>query len=193
MNTGPNPSIPRRRPWRWLLLGSLAFLLLAAGGAYQLLTLHGGAAALQRELLQDTDDSITRVQLSLEGPVLSLLRFGLNFADLPVDARDALKSVRRVSVGVYETEGEPPRATVMQRADTAMARRGYTRLVGVADGEDTVLVYAPADTADDEIEVCVAACERGQVVIASVRLDAEPLATLVQRNLAKATAGRLEF
>lgn len=193
MNTGPSASPPRRHPWRWLLLGSLAFLLLAAGGAYQLLALHGGAAALRREVLQDTGDSITRVQLSLEGPVLSLLRFGLSFASLPADARDALQSVRRVSVGVYATEGEPPRATVIQRTDTAMARRGYTRLVGVADGEDTVLVYAPEDAGEGEIEVCVAACERGHVVIASVQLDAEPLATLVQRNLTKATTGRLEF
>ncbi len=193
MNTGPTSSIPRRHPWRWLLLGSLAFLLLAAGGAYQILSLRGEAAALRRELLQDTDDSITRVQLSLEGPVLSLLRFGLSFASLPADARDALESVRRVSVGVYETEGEPPRATVIQRTDTAMARRGYTRLVGVADGEDTVLVYAPEVADEGDLEVCVAACERSQVVIASVRLEAEPLANLVQRHLAKAGAGKLEL
>lgn len=193
MNTGPTSSIPRRHPWRWLLLGSLAFLLLAAGGAYQILSLRGEAAALRQELLQDTDDSITRVQLSLEGPVLSLLRFGLSFASLPADARDALKSVRRVSVGVYETEGEPPRATVIQRTDTAMARRGYTRLVGVADGEDTVLVYAPEVADEGDLEVCVAACERGQVVIASVQLDAEPLATLVQRNLTKASKGTLDL
>ncbi len=193
MNAEPTTSPQRRHPWRWLILSSLAFLLLAAGGAYQLLTLNGGAAALRRELMQDTGDSITRVQLSLEGPVLSLLRFGLSFASLPQDARDALKSVRRVSVGVYETEGDAPRAVLIQRTDTAMARRGYTRLVGVADGKDTVLVYAPEDTGDDELEVCVAACERGQIVIASVRLDAEPLAALVQRNLAKAGAGKLEL
>jgi hypothetical protein len=193
MNREPTTSPPRRHPWRWLLLGSLAFLLLAAGGAYQLLTLNGGAAALRRELMPDAGDSITRVQLSLDGPVLSLLRFGLSFANLPTDARDAIKSVRRVSVGVYENVSAAPRATVLQRADAAMARRGYTRLVGVADGEDTVLVYAPEDAGDDEIEVCVAACERGQIVIASVRLDAEPLAALVQRNLAKATAGKLEL
>lgn len=193
MNAEPTTTPSRRHPWRWLLLSSVAFLLLAAGGAYQLLTLSGGAAALRRELMQDGGDSITRVQLSLDGPVLSLLRFGLSFASLPTDARDALKSVRRVSVGVYETAADAPRANAIQRTDTAMARRGYTRLVGVADGQDTVLVYAPEETGEDEIEVCVAACERGQIVIASVRLDAEPLAALVQRNLAKATAGKLEL
>ncbi len=193
MNSEPTTSPPRRHPWRWLILASVAFLLLAAGGAYQLLTLDGGAAALRRELMQDTGDSITRVQLSLEGPVLSLLRFGLSFASLPEDARDALKSVRRVSVGVYETKGAAPRPTMIQQADGAMARRGYTRLVGVADGDDTVLVYAPKDADDDEIEVCVAACERGQIVIASVRLDADPLAALVQRHLAKAGSGKWEL
>jgi len=193
MNTEPKISTLRRHPWRWLLLGSLAFFLLAAGGAYQLLTLNSGAAALRRELMQDAGHSTTRVQLSLDGPVLGLLRFGLSFASLPSDARDALKAVRRVSVGVYETTGDAPRATVIQRTDAVMARRGYTRLVGVADGEDTVLVYAPEAMDEDELEVCVAACEHGQIVIASVRLDAEPLAALVQRNLAKATQGKLEL
>ena len=193
MNTESTSPTQRRHPWRWLFLGSLAFLLLAAGGAYQLLTLNSGAAALRRELMQDAGDSITRVQLSLDGPVLSLLRFGLSFASLPTDARDALKAVRRVSVGVYETTGDAPRGTVFQRSDAVMARRGYTRLVGVADGEDTVLIYAPADTDEDELEVCVAACDNGQIVIASVRLNAEPLAALVQRNVAMAAQGKLEL
>lgn len=193
MNSEIPAPVARRHPWRWLLLGSLAFLLLAAGGAYQLLSLHGGAAALRRELMQDGGGALTRVQLTLDGPVLSLLRFGLRFADLPADATDALKAVRRVSVGVYKTANLSSRVTAIERTDAAMARRGYTRLVGVADGEDTVLVYAPADAAEDELEVCVAACERNQLVIASVRLDAEPLAALVQRNLAKASKGPLDL
>lgn len=193
MNSAIPAPVARRHPWRWLFLGSLAFLLLAAGGAYQLLSLHGGAAALRRELMQDGGGALARVQLTLDGPVLSLLRFGLRFADLPADATDALKAVRRVSVGVYETENLSSRVTAIERTDAAMARRGYTRLVGVADGEDTVLVYAPADAAEDELEVCVAACERNQLVIASVRLDAEPLAALVQRNLAKASKGPLDL
>lgn len=186
MNTASPSPTPRRRLCRGLLLGAVAFLLLAAGGAYQLLTLSGGAAALRRELMQDAGNSITRVQLSLDGPVLSLLRFGLSFADLPADVRDALKTVRRVSVGVYSTERPAPKVTLLERADAAMARRGYTRLVGVVDGADTVLVYAPADAGEEEIEVCVAVCEPDQTVIASARLGAAPLAALVQRNIAKA-------
>lgn len=185
MNTASPSPTPRRRLCRGLILGAVAFLLLAAGGAYQLLTLSGGASALRRELMQEAGNSITQVQLSLDGPVLSLLRFGLSFADLPADARDALKAVRRVSVGVYSTKDPAPRAALFERADAAMARRGYTRLVGVVDGADTVLVYAPADAGEDEIEVCVAVCEPSQIVIASARVDAAPLATLAQRYIAK--------
>jgi len=193
MKPASDTPAPRRHLGRWLFLGSLVFLLLAAGGAYQLLTLSGGANTLRREMMPVAGDSITRVQLSLEGPVLSLLRFGLSFAALPADARDALKAVRHVSVGVYETATPAPRASVMARTDQAMARRGYTRLVGVVDGKDTVLIYAPANAGEDELEVCIAACERGQIVIASVRLDAAPLATLIERNLAKAGARKLEL
>ncbi len=76
----------------------------------------------------------------------------------------------------------------MNRTDESMRRRGWTRIVGVAEKSATVLIYAPAG--DDEPErICIAVAGPREVVVVSARLHAAALQELVQ----SVTRDRLRF
>ena len=64
-----------------------------------------------------------------------------------------------------------------------MARRGWTRLVGVVDHQDTVLVYASDQPDSDRpIDLCVAVVNGKELVVVSTSIDGDKLADLVARH-----------
>lgn len=193
MNADESVQPPRRRLWRWVLGVSLGLMAVTAIGAYDLLTLNRAAAVLRREVIgSDGHRFVTRVQLSLNGACLSTIRAGLHLTNLPAEARLALQSVRKMSVGVYElrdANDHSLRPTLAHRADEAMVSRGYTRIVGVKDKGETVLIYAPADATGDELDVCLAVMDGENLVIASVRIATTPLVHLIERELRERSGG----
>jgi hypothetical protein len=59
-------------------------------------------------------------------------------------------------------------------ADDTMRRRGWTRVVGVSDAENLVLVYLPEGERSGSTEqVCVAVCNDEHLIVVegSVRMD----------------------
>ncbi len=190
----PQPK-PRRRVGWWVALGfGLLFapVIFLGVAAYSLVTLNADAAVLRREVMAATDAKWhTKVQLDIGGITLGAVRAGLKFVhhENIAEARLALKAVRCASVGVYETNvriTNIARSQLFSRTDALMQRRGWTRLVGVAEDNETVLIYTSDVTGSDRrIDLCLAVVDGRQLVIVSTRVDAEVLAELAARHLPK--------
>ncbi|MFI5336986.1 MAG: hypothetical protein ACHQ5A_09390, partial [Opitutales bacterium] len=65
-----------------------------------------------------------------------------------------------------------------------MQARGWTRMVGVADNEDTVLIYVPADgDIAEQIDICLAVVSGRDLVVVSTRLNSDGLAELIAQHI----------
>ncbi len=185
----PAPVRPRRRIWPWILGVALTPFVLVGLAAASLLTLDRDAAALRREAMAASgSDWDTKVQVSVGGLVLGAARSTLFFVRTPEveDARLALAAVRHASVGVYERAtpaGAVDRERLMVATDDRMRARGWTRLVGVAEKDETVLIYVSDDLdPDGPVELCLAVIGRRELVIVSTSVAPDALHDLVARH-----------
>src|SRR5258708_39412923 len=114
MSTVPQPLAPRRRVWRWVLLGGgicLTPFVLLAIAAISFLTLNSDAAVLRKQVMAAADaDWHTRVQLSVGGITLGVLRQGLHFVHARgiEEARLVLRAARPASLGGSGRTAGPP-------------------------------------------------------------------------------------
>jgi hypothetical protein len=189
MNPSTQPVAPRRRIWPWVLGICLAPFVVVGIAAVSYLTLDRDARVLRREVMAASDARWhTKVQVSVGGLTLGAVRSALFFVhhEQVADARLALRSVKGASVGVYELASPKAawsRDRLFATTDAAMSRRGWTRLVGVAEDKQTVLVYTSDDSGrGDLIGICVAVVDGRQLVIASTTVDASELAELVEKH-----------
>jgi hypothetical protein len=194
MNAAPPTAAPRRRIWRWVLLGvglCLAPIVLLALVAVSFLTLDRDATALRKQVMAATaSDWHTKVQLSVGRATLGAVRAGLSLVQDKKEveeARLALAAVRHASVGVYERKAGVPvewsREQLFSGTDRVMNKCGWTRLVGVADHQDTVLVYVSTDMVVDEpVELCAAVVNGRELVVVSTSVDAAILADLAAQH-----------
>lgn len=163
-------------------LGILAVIVLV-----NLVTLTRDAAVLRRAIVDVNGlDTTLRIQGSIGPTMAALLRTGLSFFDaVPPDATAALAAVRGGSIAVYEL-AEPVDSTagaeLVRAATVTMARRGWTRVVAVRDGGDTVLVFTPTRESSSRLRVCVAVCSQRELIIGEARLSQRELAELVARH-----------
>ena len=203
MNATPAVSTPRRRVWRWVFIGlglCLAPFVILALVAASFLTLDRDAAALRRQVMAATDTGWhTKVQLSVGHLTLAVLQTGLAFVhhkDIG-DARLALAAVRRASVGVYQRSAGPAgwsREQLFADSDRTMHQRGWSRLVGVADGKDTVLIYMPDNAAADErVDLCLAVLSGEELVVVATSVDAAKLLELVEKRTPADLQARLHL
>lgn len=194
MNLSASPEAKSdRRILRWLLIGFLLMItpvLVVAVGVVSMLGLTSDAAVLRREVMAATNSEWhTKVQVSAGWLTLAAVRTGLSFIDHDHmdDARDAVAAVRKVSVGVYERVGRAEkwsREQLLAKTDERMRKRGWSRVVGVTEHGQAVLVYA-SDQADegDRLDLCVAVVDGCDLVVVSARVDASDLARLVERHI----------
>ena len=170
------------------------------------LTLDRDVAVLRQHVMDATDAGwSTRVQMSVGRTTLGAIGAGLGFVhhsggrhDFDIaDARLALSAVRSASVGVYErTSGtaEVSRGQLFVDTDHAMEKRGWTRLVGVADRKDTVLVYVPQNLdTDGPVDICVAVLSGKELVVTSTSLEPSALADLIAKHAGDGMKGHLRF
>jgi hypothetical protein len=195
MNTETPPAIAKseRRLARWLLLGLAVMIapVLALGlGIASMLSLDSDAALLRREVSAATDSHWhSKVQVSVGWVTLGLLRTGLRFVEHEHmdEARLALSAVRRASVGVYERTGRAgdwSREKLLSHTDRVMRNRGWSRLVGVAEEGQAVLVYASDEIdSSNRLEVCVAVVDDDNLVVVSTRVDADAIAKLAEMKM----------
>jgi hypothetical protein len=161
-------------------------------GILSMLTLDRDAAFLRREVMAATDVKWhTKVQMSAGWITLGAVRTGLRFiqAEHMDDARLAMQAVRRASVGVYESNvriTNIARGQLFSRTDEMMKKRGWTRLVGVAENHETVLVYTAEDIGhSSRIDLCVAVVDGDKLIVVSTNVDASALADLAERHIPK--------
>lgn len=203
MNPAQTTPAPRRHVWRWVLLGAgiclTPFLLLGAV-ALSYLTLDSDVRVLRQHLMAATDANWhTKVQMSVGRTTLGAIGQGLRFVHAKDvdDARLALRAVRHASVGVYErTSGGTSwsQEQLFTETDRAMHKRGWTRLVGVADNKEAVLVYVQEDMdADEPVEICVAVVNGKEMVVASTTVDADALGELVAKHAGDDVKGHLHL
>jgi len=198
---------PRRRIWPWVLAAGVICLtpfVVLGVAAMSVLTLKRDAAVLRSHVMDATHCGwSTKVQLSVPNVVLGAVRTGMSLvkcSDAPEfdDARLALKAVKGVSVGVYHIKGaEHPdwsREELFAETDEAMQRRGWTRMVGVADGRDTVLVYVPKNMdAGDPVDICLAVVSGRELVVCSTTVDFDQIAKLAERHMKDGITGKMKL
>jgi hypothetical protein len=191
MNTPTPVSQPARRPvWRWVFLAAaiVGAPFVAVGLAVlSFVTLDSDAATLRREVMAAThSDWHTKAQVSVGWMTIGAVRQGLRFVphEHMDEARDALAAVHHASVGVYE-RSDRDRADasgqLISRTDETMQRRGWTRLVGVVDGGDTVMIYSTDRKSGDRLDLCIAVVNDRELVVVSTAVDTEAVDRLVDR------------
>ena len=203
MDPVPQTPAPRRHVWRWVLLGAgicLTPFVVLACVVFSFITLERDAAVLRGHIMDATDAHwSTKVQMSIGPVTLAALRQGLRFvhAEGIVDARLALGAVHRASVGVYErTAGGTnwSREELFTETDKAMQKRGWVRMVGVADKKETVLIYVPQELdTGGPVDLCLAVVSGKELVVVSTTVDADKLAEFVEKHSTDGVQGHLSF
>jgi len=186
----PSAVYPRKA---WLRRAALFLLPVCAVsllviGVTGFVRLGRDARALRNSLIQTSESFGVGWRKKFEvrvGPIsLQVARTGLSLAPLPEEVRTALRSVRGGEVGIYQlvtgSIGHGPRRW-LEAADDAMRSRGWYRVVGVAQDDQFVAVYAPVKAAGGTtLQVAVAVLSQEQLVVASGRSDLAPLMELAK-------------
>ena len=170
-----------------LLLVGVVLLGAAVAGVASYFRLSSDTAALRDAVRSSaTSQWRTVINCNLGSLTFLLARMGLSCVSLPPEARAGLASVRACEVGVYECAELSPagRPALLARADQAMTRRGWERMVGVLDRGELVAVYLPRDVSSPRnFKVCILVVAEHQVVVASARANLEPLIShLLERS-----------
>lgn len=179
---------PRRFRWGRFFLG--AFLLFVVGAGLLVWSfLPGGEVRAMRRALDDAEapPAKTKVAFGVGWPALAVARLVTSVADVEADARLALRSVRRADVSVQELDDElnrDQRLALLESVDRSLERRGWERIVGVLQEDETVGVYVSTRSASaDDLRVAVLALSGRELVSVAVRCDVEPLMELIGRHV----------
>ena len=202
-STFPATAAPRRRRiWPWIVGLTVAPFILLLLVALSYITLDSDAAALRRQVMHASGAHWeTKVQVSIGSVTLGAVRTLLYFIheNGVAEARDALHAIQSTSIGVYELPAVSPlpefaRAELFESADRVMADRGWTRMVGVADHKDTVLLYVPSNLGNsEEVEICLAVVSGRELVVNTTRLVPSELMNFVSKHSADSLKSHLHI
>lgn len=145
MNTSPSTVTPRhwwKRVLLWigfLTVGSLAVL---ASAAVYTFTLDRDARVLRRSITESLGAKVeSTIEVRVGEPIISATQLGIRWChDVPEQARVALAALHSASVGVYHVKkpSSAERAAALIRAQDAMEKNGWSRVVGVNNHDTTV-------------------------------------------------------
>jgi hypothetical protein len=177
----------RIHPLLVVLLALFLLGLLAAAGVASYFRLGSETAALRRTTMASIPGRWhSRITLNVGYFTMGLVRCGSHLFNLPPEPRAVLNSLSRAEVGVYELRDEPPKADVraiFRSADRAMNRRGWERIVGVAEQREVVAIYIPAKPVSPEhMKVCLMVWDGHDLVVASARGNVAPLLELARSS-----------
>lgn len=182
----PTPIPRRRRWWPWVLGFCLAPFVALGLVAWSFLTLDRDAAALREAAMSAAPAAWKqKVVLDVGGFTFGGLRTVAGWVNAPhmTEVRQALQATRAVSVGVYQRTPAGERvspAAFMAATDAAMTGRGWTRLVGVVDAKESVVIYVSAGKTDgDQLDICLAVVQARELVVVKARVGAEALGELI--------------
>jgi hypothetical protein len=128
-----------------------------------------------------------RFAVHLGSITMGLVRYGAGFFKLPPEPKAALEAVHGAEVGIYKLQGERSAldySVIFTAADKSMRRRGWERIVGVAQGQQFVAVYLPRDFHTfNRAGCCVVVLNEQDLVVASARGNLAPLLELATQRL----------
>src|SRR5262245_30646705 len=141
MNTEPRAGSVRSGFVRLALVvvGAMGLaLVMCLVGITGFFRLSSETAALRDSFLNEMRGGWNKkIALRVGVVTTSLVRAGLRFVDMDQDARQAVQALRGGEVGIYDLSEEPTSrklGQIIARADRAMQRRGWSRVVGVSHG-----------------------------------------------------------
>ena len=178
----------RFRALHWLFIAMAAMAVVVAAEIGSVFFLSDEASDLRVSFAESTDLKVkTKVQFSMGPGLLGLGRVVAGFIDeVPTEAKDAMKAIRRTSVGVYELDRVPTEAERLElfsAADSRLTAEGWSRIVSVHEGEQTVMIFMPKDAPEgEEIEICLTVCDGRDLVIISATTRTGPLIKLAQKQ-----------
>ncbi len=153
-------------------------------------TMDRDSMALRQQVMLATSPGwATKVQVNLGQATIGAIDLGLRFVDdrKVADVHLALAAIKRASVGVYERTSvlaDCSKEKLFKDSDQVMEKQGWTRLVGVIEEKDTVLIYTPRDTKPDQhIDVCFAVISGKELVVGSANVDAVMIEELVKNHI----------
>lgn len=128
-----------------------------------------------------------RFAVHVGGLTLGQVRLASRCFSLPPEAKAALEALRGAEVGVYRLQTAPSaldHPAMFAAADESMKRRGWERIVGVAQGKQFVAVYMPSDLCTAKrMACCVAVLNEQDLVVASARGNVKPLLEVATQHL----------
>lgn len=126
-----------------------------------------------------------RFAIHVGGFTLGLVRLGSGLFHLRPEPQAALASLHSAEVGIYRLHdgtSESHYPAIFAAADKSMKRRGWERIVGVAENRQFVAVYVPRGMHSvTHVAACVVVLHERDLVVASARGNPVPLIDLAQR------------
>ena len=166
----------------------LCLPLLCAVGIAGYFRLSSATEALRSSVIESVPGQWDkRFAVHVGGLTLGLVRFGSLFFNLPAEPKAALETLHGAEVGVYKLQDAPSAldySAMFTATDKCMRRRGWDRVVGVAQGRQFVAVYLPRNLRTvKRMACCVAVLNEQDLVVASARGNLEPLLALATQRL----------
>ena len=191
MNTVDTPSESPKSGFRAGYAAAAAVILLSVlcvVGVAGVFRLGCETTALRQSLMSSVDGQWKKtIAIHLGWFTTGLVRAGSRFVKLDPEPRAALDAVRGVEVGVYKRQGGPEQedhGTVLARADRAMNRRGWVRVVGVSRDRELVAVYMPRKGLSLRNTKCSVMVFNGrELVVVGARGNLQPLMAVVEKHL----------
>jgi hypothetical protein len=168
----------------------LAACCLAGQGCFRV---SSDSAALRDSLLEAVagGDAKTTIEFGVGGLPFMALRAGLAHVEMPEEPRVLLESLRGAEAGVYQIRGTTDLAGMLEASDRSMARRGWTRMVGVLERDQLVAIYLPREASSgNSLKVTVVVVQQDQMVIAAARSNLEPLMQFAQARAFRMAAAQ---
>ncbi|MCX6929425.1 MAG: hypothetical protein NT154_40355, partial [Verrucomicrobia bacterium] len=126
-----------------LALG-LCLPVLCAIGIAGYFRLSSATQALRSSVIESVPGQWNkRFAVHVGGLTLGLVRFGSRFFNLPPEPKAAVEALHGAEVGIYKLQDAPSAldySAMFTAADKCMGRRGWERIVGVAQGRQFVAV-----------------------------------------------------
>ena len=189
------PDAPPMAPNRRLPIGLLLIVVLVVGleilctaGVRGYFRLRSDTLALGQGVMSGvTGRWDTRIELHLGWFTTHLLRAASHALKLPPEPRAVFASVNGIEAGLYELRAPGRRsdaAAVFTKADQAMERRGWQRVVGVVQDRELVAVYMPKRAgSSSRVECCVAVFNGRELIVESASGNIEPLLEMAHKHL----------
>lgn len=173
--------------WHIVLLALLAFACFCAFKITGFFRLGSETAALRTCVAACVPGSVDKkIALRVGSFTTGLVRFGSRFFSMPPEPRAACESLQAAECGVYRLKEElSPEAIgrLFATTEKTMVKRGWTRLVGVTQGNELVQVYVPTKKLSaSSARCCVMVLHQRELVLVSARASLAPLLDLAHEN-----------